>query len=87
MFGVNRWYFIIGGIVAVLVGLLTAYWLGTHVGNITGKATCETAHATTQLDTNDKAKKNYDTIDRNTPRASNKPVSIKWMYDHASHRQ
>lgn len=87
IFGANKWYVIGGAIVAVIVALLTAYWLGTHVGNVTGKAVCETTHATTQLDTNKKAKVNYDKIDRNTPRASNKPASVKWLYDNASNRQ
>jgi len=86
MFGVNRWYIIIGGIVALLVSLLTAYWLGTHVGNVTGKAVCAAEHATAQLDTNTKAKRKFDEIDRNTPRTSNKPASIKWLFDNAVDR-
>lgn len=87
MFGVNKWYFIIGGTVAVLVALLGAYALGTHVGDVTGKVKCETVHAITQLDTDKKAKVNYDKIDRATPRTSNKPASVKWLYDNASNRQ
>ena len=80
----NKWLLVGGGVVAVLVGLLTAYWLGTHVGDVTGRAVCETTHATTQLGINTKTKGAYDKIDRSTPRTSDRAASLKWLRESAA---
>lgn len=86
LWGANIIYWILGVVALLIASNLGAYWLGTHVGDVTGSARCETTHATTQLETTKKAKVNYDKIDRATPRSSNKPASVKWLYDNASNR-
>lgn len=84
LFGVNKWYLVAAGVVAVAVGLLTAFWAGYREGDVTGTARCQVAHATEQLKVTEDARKSYDKIDRKTPINADKSARIEWLFDNAT---
>lgn len=87
MFGLNKWWL---GLVAVGVfaaGLVGSYWLGYHDGKTAGKNGCELAHSETQLKTVEKARKDYEKIDHDTPYGASKFSRIDWLFKHARNGQ